>query len=381
MLKPIMIVPAIVLFAGIGLSFVIPPYFAVALTGIVMWGFFFAVSGQTQGNQQPENESVGVTQTNPFESAINAIVVKSATVNQECVDDLSNVLSTQQDAIATLSTSFIELQRLIQQQSGTIETLIHSEEDEELLYNEKMQAFAEKTGDTLDRFIESTVEMSSASMEVLEQVKLIDEAVPKVMQALSDIDGIAAQTNLLALNAAIEAARAGEHGRGFAVVADEVRSLSNRSASFSESIQEQITGISTKIESLSAQVGELASYDVSYIIDAKKEINTALEQIIHKAHTDQEIIAGLTQVNQALDSAINDSIRGLQFGDINGQNIEYTIETIRLFTDLVTNVSYEPLVFDLASLEQQLESFNRRKVTEHNPVSASNVDAGDIEFF
>jgi methyl-accepting chemotaxis protein len=276
-----------------------------------MWVYFFVSAGKPFEHQDTSTQATEPnTEANSFHAAVNAIVVKSATVNKECIDDLSNALSTQTDGISSLSSSFIELQSLIQKQSTTIETLIHSEEDEELLYNEKMQAFAEKTGGTLDRFIESTVEMSSAAMKALEQEKLIDEAAPRVMQALSDIDGIAAQTNLLVLNTAIEAAIAGEHGRGFAVVADEVRSLSD-------------------------PLGELASYDVSYINDAKKEINKALEQIIHKAHTDQKIISGQTQLHQALDSAINDSIHGLQFTDMNRQNIEYTIETIRLFTDLV----------------------------------------------
>ena len=274
------------------------------------------------------------------------------------------------------------LRGLVDQQSNTIHSLITADEGSEELHSDQMRNFAERTAVTLDRFIQSTVDMSAGIMEILEQITAINETVPSVIQALKDIDSIAGQTNLLALNAAIEAARAGEYGRGFAVVADEVRTLSNRSAEFSESIQTQINGINSKISSLSDRIGQLAAYDVSYVIEAKKDINTELERIITKAEHDQKVTSGLHDLAMQLDIALSDATRSLQFGDINRQYIEYTINVIS-----VLSMHLDDLLDDQkrAQAMQQPDAFIQKIKSEwaglHNPVSSSTVDAGEIELF
>ncbi|WP_133178221.1 methyl-accepting chemotaxis protein [Shewanella decolorationis] len=361
---------------GLITFWVVSPILSVAI--MLLW--------QVYRNRQTQKASVS-TQTSQ-DKAINLdwhthmqLYQEAIATVDECEANINNVLTVQNDAVTLLGDSFDGLGRLMTEQTGFISDLVKSTDDAEIFHSEQMKQFANNTSQTLERFIQSTIEMSASTMELLEKVNLIYESMPQAMKALQDIDQISSQTNLLALNAAIEAARAGEAGRGFAVVADEVRALSNRSAGFSDGIQKQLRSIQSQIEQLTQHVSKVAAQDMSYIIDAKKDIDTALKQIIIKAEKDSKVIARIDSSAHELETAISDTIRGLQFSDITSQSLTYTNQSLHHLKDAlkqVTTMSHEE--FGVAG-EAVTEKIGQRRNEKHNPVSRNEITSGEIELF
>lgn len=297
----------------------------------------------------------------------------------ECRTSILEINATQNDAVDTLSTAFNNLKQLTEFQSEEIIKLLQSEKSD--TGHTWMEDFAENTAATLDKFVETTVDMSASSMDLVEQVDSINNSVPDVLKALKDIDQIASQTNLLALNAAIEAARAGESGRGFAVVADEVRSLSNRSAGFSEQIQKRLQDMANQIQRLTSDVGHVASQDVSYVMDSKKDVQQAMAQLVAKAVEEKSTAEHLDKNTVALEQAIHDAIRALQFGDINSQNLVYTAENMHFIQSHLNGLNSDEIMHASEDLHQKLEEMRLYRQQRSNPVSANSVASGDIDFF
>jgi len=157
------------------------------------------------------------------------------------------------------------------------EAIINVTEDLDTTFN-VLDGFIEKLG----AVVNSIDEGSQQQQELVQKVASLTEQAKNIKDVLEIISDIADQTNLLALNAAIEAARAGEHGRGFAVVADEVRKLAERT-------QKSLSEISANVNLITQNVVEIA-----------EETDVTSKNIGNIAQSAQELITSSSQTKDQL---------------------------------------------------------------------------------
>ncbi len=193
-----------------------------------------------------------------------------------------------------------QLSNAIQQVSGNVQA-VSSEAQKASNAAQNGQSKVEQTIQGMQS-IRSSVEQSSHAIEEMgkrsDQIGLIVET----------IEDIASQTNLLALNAAIEAARAGEHGKGFAVVADEVRKLAERSASATREISDLISGIQITVREAVSTMQSSAKQVEQGVTQANESgfaLSTILETIATVTQQAQQAAQAAEQMNAASSELVN----------------------------------------------------------------------------
>jgi len=331
----------------------------------------------------------------------------------ESMNSIKNELGQVRDLIANsvmnLNESFYGLNNDVSSQADIIKNLadrLHmSESDcddkENVTIDNNCQVlsisdFVSKTGVTLNTFVQAIIKNSKHSMNFVTSIDDLSREMESIFKFLSEIKQIADQTNLLALNAAIEAARAGEAGRGFAVVADEVRNLSLTSSKLNDEIKRCVTSAQQKLADASHMVGGTASEDATKVFTQisvnSKQVDKMMESLTQLENYIDESVNKAAIINTEIADKTALAVRNLQFEDIVRQVIVHADEKINVLSDFIQSFtaelceieecedkkSAEMMIDNLLSridqITDELVSLPGRKTASQNTMAEGEVD-------
>lgn len=301
------------------------------------------------------------------QSSIAANTAVSAEKLSSTVEVVAQGTQSQYGAVDTIAVVISESNRIFGEVVQVLESVSKVAQENTLA--------AKKATESIQVLSTSMANIQGANESAAIQVSELSNLSQSIRQIVGVIDDIASQTNLLALNAAIEAARAGEHGRGFAVVADEVRKLAERSLAETKNISELINKVATSIDRTVSSI-EQSTQEIDVGSMVAQDAGNVLSEIERAATGTQEEIVRLTDSFERLktasaqtETAVNDIAVYANENLAGVEEMAMTAEEVKRLVENVAAVSEE----SAAAIEEVAASI-KEMAAAADQVSASAQD-------
>ena len=187
----------------------------------------------------------------------------------------------------------------VEQMSRSIQTVAENANQAEKIADDTYNTVLNSTND-MDLTVDSILKLRTTVGETAKKMKRLGESSQKISQAVSFIEEIALKTNVLAINASVEAGRAGEYGQGFTIVAEQVGALAEQSAAATKEIAKIVAAIQAETQ----EVNQAMESGTSQVVESTRLVETtkgSLEQILAKSQEINQLMGSISQttVSQA----------------------------------------------------------------------------------
>lgn len=396
---------------GVVLTFIDIPFIgAIALVLVsLIWTLSVAKVARDSGDTNVSVKAVSA-------SAPPVSVSQSTNFDATVIDDSLQVIMNDIDAVVDQEVEVVrgELLQVKELVAEAIETLnssfmgLHNQTQEEykmvvsLLDNlggsgegMSIQKFSTEIKGVLEFLITLLRNSSQRSNETVDKIDDMVSQIESIFALLEDVKGIADQTNLLALNAAIEAARAGEAGRGFAVVADEVRKLSLNSNQLNEQIRKQAEKAKQTVDQVRRRVMDTAEKDMEEANSSQDQVTVLVGDLEAMNSGISDKLGDVSGIISEIEVSVSNAMRSLQFEDIVRQLVEQVLNHLENLTGFSHKINHfieesknDP-VKSVAEHKQRLEAFRHTIHQEREEieakrmrrVSSESMEEGEIDLF
>lgn len=277
------------------------------------------------------NDEIGESShfINKFIEKVQDVVTKVISSGQKTTEEIKGININ----ISTINERMLMESHLVQETvevCNTVYTLLGSSVEDSIETTEKVKKASDRLHDahnSIKDLVDNVNETAKNEHEMANALDVLSKDADNIKSVLTIISDIADQTNLLALNAAIEAARAGEHGRGFAVVADEVRNLAERTQHSLAEINATINVIVQAIVDTGTQMNTNAA-SINLLVQSSNEIDGKIDNAISEIKQTADIAINSEKVSKDLANNTQNIIDNInKLDNISRQNTE-SIETI-----------------------------------------------------
>lgn len=360
------------------------PLLAVPITA-AGWLIVLLLAGKTAPDPQPLQQTEPGTGVDALPESLRSVSASSGAQLEALRGEIDRVRTLLQDAIVKLSHSFTGMHAHTRAQHE-IALQITAQGTGSDSQADSFDRFITNTSSVMQRIVDSVIENSRIAMELVELTDTISKRATDVEQILGEIGAIAKQTNLLALNAAIEAARAGEAGRGFAVVADEVRDLSARTSAFSQQIGGLMQSMRDGVRQTESAISQMASQDMTFALSSKGEVEQVLAEVERLNQQREQGVARLSAHSDAMDAEVGQAITAMQFQDMVSQLIGHVVERVDALAGVCQGLEALGAASLPAERERALQAMQAQiaampAIKDVHSVNQARIAVGDIELF
>ena len=291
------------------------------------------------------------------------------------IDGVKQQALTQAASVTETAATIEEIIRTIKQLNGSIENQAASVAESSSAIEQMVSNIASIT-QTLDKTNDTVKTLAGATADGKETVTGANSATQRIaeesgglLEASNVIQHIASQTNLLAMNAAIEAAHAGEAGKGFAVVADEIRKLAEESSTQGKTITSTLKVLSGEIEALSTS-SKTAEEKFNTIFALSEQVKTMSQNLMDAMHEQEngskEVLAAIRDINMVTNQ-VNDGSAEMLRG---GENVAAEMQKLDGLTRVITD-SMNEMASGAVQISNAVQEVNT--ISQKNKQSIQNL--------